>query len=276
MAARVLKILNRFLRTIVLLTIGMACVSTAQGARDYGVHSGYLESVRGERDVIVEDLVLLTPPPSGPSLHQRIFNEKLTKEFTERYEQKFGRTEQQRVYLAPNNNTYYTDLFGFQGTPQQTDNERRRFGEFMLRRLTEYHVENYAKTDPKARVVWEAKEKLSNVKVAVGKSVKVSAKYSISGNSADINFANPWLGAKVTLYMGDDFTREAIVSLSKGLTPTVSAETHWAMDDGIVSLIGRKAMTPVLQTSFTMSTYTHHGGVSRRESLYLTGASYSY
>lgn len=226
--------------------------------------------------MIVEDLVIVGPPETGMSLRERIFNAKLTKEFTDRYEQKFGRTEQQRAYLASNNQTYYTDPFGFQGTPQEINNERRRFGEFMIRRLAEHHVENYAKHDPKARVVWEAKEKLSNVRLAIGRAVKVNAKYSLSGNSADIHLQNPWVGAKVTTYFGDSFVRETVISLSRGITPTIVAETHVAFDDGIVSLIGRKSFTAALSGSLTASTYTHHGGVSRRESLYLAGLGFSY
>lgn len=258
---------------------GFAAVLVATGvaeARTYGKHVGYVSTIEGERQQVVEDLVLVFPPDDGPSLQQRIFNDRLTKEFTDRYEQKFGRTEQQRVYLAPNNLTYYNDLFGFQGTPEQTSVERRRFGEFMMRRLAEHHFESYAKNDPKARVVWEAKEKISNVKLAVGKQMRVSAKYSLSGNSADINLQNPWVQTKVTLFIGDSFVRETIISLSRGVTPTISAESHYYFDDGIVSLIGRKAFTPTLGGSVTASTYTHGGGISRRESLYLAGVSYSY
>ncbi len=272
----VLEVKGRLLIVQVLMLVATFATERGEAGRSYSAHSGYLATTEGERQVVSEDLVAIAPPDDGPSLHDRIFNEKLTKEFTDRYEQKFGRTEQQRAYLAPNNNTYYNDLFGFQGTPRETNDERRRFGEFMLRRLAEHHVESYAKNDPKARVVWEAKEKLSNVRLAVGRRVKVSAKYSISGNSADINLQNPWVQTKVTLFMGDSFVRETIVSLTRALTSTVSAETHYYFDDGVVSLIGRKSFTPALGASITASTYTHHGGTSRRESLYLTGVSYTY
>src|SRR4051812_13044537 len=108
-------------------------------ARVYKTHVGYLEDVTGERDERVEDVVVFEPPASdGPDLNQRIFNDQLSREFSDRYHEKFGYTEQQRAYLAPNQHTYYNDQFAFKGTAEQTDEEKRKFGEFMLRRLTEF------------------------------------------------------------------------------------------------------------------------------------------
>ena len=50
------------------------------------------------------------------------------------------------------------------------------YGQYVLRRLSEYHVDNFAKSDPSVRPLWEAKEKLSKVNVQVQK-VKVDMEY---------------------------------------------------------------------------------------------------
>ncbi|MES2856582.1 MAG: hypothetical protein V4692_12000, partial [Bdellovibrionota bacterium] len=48
----------------------------ALAARQFGPHLGYLESTKGERELKVEELVLFNPPPPlGPPLTDRIFNE---------------------------------------------------------------------------------------------------------------------------------------------------------------------------------------------------------
>lgn len=269
-----------FFRALI-LALGVNCGVVAgvpvAMARDYGPHPGYLETITNERDDIVHDIVIFTPPPpQGKMLKDRIFNEKLTREFTERYEAKFGRTEQLRVFNSPNRLTYYDDLFGFHGTAQEDNEEHRRFGNFMLRRLAEFHIENYAKSDPKVRPIWEAKERISQVKLQVGPRVRFQAKYSLSANSADIKIDNPIANAKVSLQLGGGSVEETTISLARPITSTISAESHYALTDGIISLIGRKSLSPTLGLSATTSTYTHRHGTSVRESLYVAGVSYIF
>lgn len=260
------------------LVILMACQAWA---RNFGPHEGYLASTKGERAMQVEDMVIIQPPtPEGPTLRERIFNDKLRREFRERYEEKFGRTEVERVYNSPNKFTYYDDLYGFKGTAQEANDERRRFGEFMIRRLVEYHVDNYAKNDPRARVVWEAKERLSNVQLKVSE-FRFDVAYSISGNTMDVKVVNPWVDSKVVLMMdpgrlGPGPLEEAELSLSKTLSEKMSLESHWKVNDGIVSLIGRRSLSPVLGTSLSASTFTKDSGKSQRESVYLAGLTYSF
>jgi hypothetical protein len=266
-------------RVFVAVLAGFVGFLPAQAAfaRSYKAHIGYIADVVDERDERVEDVVVFEPPPpEGPDLNKRIFNEQLTREFTDRYHEKFGYTEQQRAYLAPNQHTYYNDQFSFRGTAEQTDEEKRKFAEFMLRRLTEFHVENYMKSDPKTRAVWEAKEKLSNVKMKVGNNIRITGKYSISGNNMDLIVKNPWVDSKVVLHMKGAKVDETVLSLSRPITKTLSAESHYKFRDGIVTLVGSKALSPGLSTTLTTSTYTNHAGTSPRESVYLAGLSYSY
>ncbi len=261
---------------LIISVLIISVVAPSVHARNYTPHAGYIAAVKEERTEAVLDLEIFVPPPPLTSLKSRIFNDKLSREFTDRYEAKFGRTEQQRVFNSPNRLTYYSDLWGFRGTAEEKDNEKRKFGEFMLRRLAEYHIENYAKNDPSVRPIWEAKEKISQVKMQIGKRVKFHAKYSISGNSVDIRIDNPWLLTKITMQMGGGGVEETILSTSRSLTPTVSVESHWYTTDGVAALIARKALTPTIGTSLTASTFTHEHGKSQRESLYLAGVSYVF
>jgi len=250
-------------------------------AREYRPHEGYLVTTEGERESRIEEMLVIQPPAAeGPTLHDRIFDSKLSQEFRERYEEKFGRTEVQRVYNSPNKYTYYDDLYGFRGTPQEVDDEKRRFGEFMIRRLTEYHVDNYARNDPKVRPVWEAKEKLSNVQLQVAQ-FRLDMAYSIAGNTLDLVVVNPWVSSKVTLLMdpgrfGPGPVDETIVSASRALTEATSVESHYYLNDGIASLILKRAHSANLATSLTASTFTKAEGKSTRETLYLAGLSFGF
>lgn len=264
-----------------LLSVIVLLCAPSAWSRNYSKHEGYLASTQHERATQIRDMVVIQPPPpEGPTLRERIFNDKLSREFRERYEEKFGRTEVERVYNSPNKFTYYDDLYGFKGTPQEVSDERRRFGEFMMRRLMEHHIDNYAKSDPKARVVWEAKERLSNVQLQVSE-FRFDVAYSISGNTMDLKIVNPWVNSKIVLMMdpgrfGPGPVEETELSISKELTQTTSIETHWKINDGVHSVVGRKALSSALGASLSSSTFTKDVGKTRRESVYLAGMTYSF
>ena len=283
-----LRILTKACRAIHIAAATLALITSALWApfafaqRDYTDHSGYLVSTEGERDRRTSDMIIIQPPASdGPTLQQYIFNEKLSKEFSDRYEEKFGRTEVERVYNSPNRYTYYDDMYGFKGTPEQANQERRDFADFMIRRLAEYHVDNFTKSNPRARVIWEAKERLSNVNVQV-QQFRFDVNYEIAGNTFDMKIANPYLTmARVRIQMnpsalGPGPVDEATISLGRPVTKSLSLETHFKTQDGVISYIARQAITPRLGGTLTVSTFLKQSGVTNRESLYLSGFSYVF
>ena len=236
---------------------------------------GYVSDVSRERSEDARDLIWIQNPAANGNLQNRIFNEKLSREFRERYEQRFGQTEIERVFLAPNRTSYYNDAYGQKGSPQEMQAERRKFGEFMVRRLAEWHVENYAKTDPQARVVWEAKEKISNYKIEVA-SFRIDAQYSISGNILDIQMVNPYVRSKISLLMNPDQfgpgpVDEALLSVFKQFNSRYAGEFRWRVTDGVMSLIHYKPISRVWAGSLTTSAAIHGAGKSARETLWLVG-----
>lgn len=236
---------------------------------------GYVADIRMEREQKTEELVWIQKPSEDKALRDRIFNDRLSREFRERYEQRFGQTEIERVFLAPNRTSYYNDVYGMKGTPQDILNERRKFGEFMVRRLAEWHVENYAKNDPSVRVVWEAKEKLSNLKMEVA-SFRVDAQYSIAGNIFDIKLVNPYAQSKISLLMnpnqfGPGPIDEALLSVIKPINSRYTVEGRWRVTDGFLSVIQYRPLGRYWNGSLTTSAAIHGGGRSPRETLWLVG-----
>jgi hypothetical protein len=176
--------------------------------------------------------------------------------------------------------SYFNDVFGMKGTPQELLDERRKFGEFMIRRLTEWHVENYAKSDPKVRPVWEAKERISNLKVEVA-SFRIDAQYSISGNMLDIKMRNSWAQSKLTLIMnpeqfGPGPIDETLLSFVKPLSSQYTLEGRWRVADGVVSLIQYHPLGRNWAGSLTTSAAIKAGGKSPRETLWLAGISRAF
>lgn len=243
------------------------------------VPRGYVSDVKNERTEVSVELVWIQNPNTDALLRERIFNQTLSREFRERYEQRFGQTEIERVFLAPNRTSYYNDVYGVKGTPQEISDERRKFGEFMVRRLAEWHVENYAKNDPSARVVWEAKERISNMKVEVA-SFRIDAQYSIAGNILDIKMVNPYVQSKLSLLMNPDQfgpgpVDEALLSVFKAVNSRYAVEGRWRVTDGFVSLIQYRPLGS-WSGSLTASAAIHGAGRSARETLWLAGVSRTF
>lgn len=280
--------LKSILLAAFLVLVGAA--GPAFASRDYGPHYGYIENVEAERDDDgngndkLDEMVILQPP--GPlvqegTLNERLFNPKLTREFRDQYELKFGRTQAEQIINTPNPYTYFNDIYGFRGTPEELDAEKRRYGDFVLRRLLEYHIDNYAKDNPKLRPAWEAKERVKEFKVEVGQ-FRFDAQYSIAGNTFDLNMPNPYFPMmRFRLQMdpgafGPAPINETIVSIGRPLTPSVFAESHYAAYDGTLAFILRKAFSPRLGGTLSESTFVTDHGTTIRESKYLAGLSYVF
>lgn len=245
-------------------------------ARNYGPHTGYMSMVQRAREESVKEVIVFTPPPPDkPPLKDRIFDEKLTDEFVDRYHQKFGYTEQQRAYLAPNSHTYYNDMNSYQGTQEQTDKEKRRFGDYILRRIGEHHFDRAFKDDPKFNSVYVAKQNVTTASATVSKEIKFGGKYNIGSNTANFSVKNPWLDVRATMEMGRT-SQETIVSIGRQLTPTYYSEAHLRKKDGILTLVQRKAFTPLFSTSFSLTTFTNTTGGSVRATVYLAGLNWTY
>jgi hypothetical protein len=269
---------------------GLLAFSTTSFARDYRPHEGYVDSTLAERGAQSTDLQLIDEPPSdGPSLQDRIFNEQLTHEFQEKYNDKFGHTNAEQILNAPNRTSFYNDVW-FQGSPQDYSDQRRQFADYMVKRLLEYHVDNYLKTNPKARGVYELKEKISSVNVQV-QQFQFDLRYEIAGNTADIVIKNPYLKtSKIRLQMnpgalGPSNIDETILTIGTDITKTISFETFYSLPLNNVSFVATKGLAPGLAVTASLVDAQRNLGADPvrkitsnwiRESIYLAGLVYRF
>ncbi|MBX9768968.1 MAG: hypothetical protein K2X47_16965 [Bdellovibrionales bacterium] len=221
-----------------------------------------------------EKLILPTPPETGSSIHHLIFNPALTKEFALRYEERFGRTTAEQTYnVFSSPFATVKNAQGLDVTAVQTSDSQRQFGEYMVRRLAEWHADNALRTSKSLRGVAEIKDRYSKADVQVAPGYKLQANYSIGNNAFDVVFDNPWvlMRARVELILNETF-----VTVGRSVGLYWRAETHWALNDGIVKLVTSRPLSPGLSMSFMGSTSVKPVGYSRRENLGLAGLSYNF
>ena len=228
-----------------------------------GGHEGYVSNVTEERKVrIVEMAFVEKPVTDDTSLSELIFDDKLTREFTRQYEARFGRTEAEINLNVFNHYTVYEDESnGRVITVEEDVAKQRAFGEFMMRKLAEHHVDNYIKSSPTARPIYELKEKVSNIKVQVRKGYKVRFNYSYSGNYVTMRTDNPYdIENRLVLQMdpnsiGPSEIQDSYFSLGYPITTTVSLGTQVRQQSGEFSIIGKKNLGHGMSASLTGSTY---------------------
>jgi len=155
----------------------------------------YTQNIHQERDSQFKEIIL-TPPriQSSTNFNKFIFNDELSKEFKRQYQERFQTQWQQseitlqEIFTAYNNRVV------------QESQRRREFAEYIMKRLTEHHVDKYVQSDPSMKTIYEVKEKLQNVEVKVNKEIKVNLNYSLSGNILEVKFENPFLDESKIIY----------------------------------------------------------------------------
>ena len=161
----------------------------------------------------------------------------------------------------------------------------------MMKRLVEYHTDDFMKNNPRGRAIYELKETVSNVQVKV-QSFQFDLRYDIAGNTADFLIKNPYLNtAKIRLQMTPGAfgpfasIDETIFTIGTQVTRTISFESYFTMPLNNLSLVARKALMPALQGTLSLvdaqrdlgpDTYRTVEHQWIRENIYLAGLNYSF
>lgn len=234
-----------------------------------GAKSGYLESVTEERTERSSEMIFLQKPPPPPGTKPFV-SDKLTREFQNQYEIKFGRTNEERNFLPSRYEQYSSG--GIFVTYEEDQNRKRNFGNYVLRRMTEYHADNYFKESPNLKPVYEAKDKYSKLDVQVRGGYKAKLNYSLSGNYLDVNIENPYkVESRVKVMFGD----QMVYLMGYQFTPTIKSEIQYKDWDGIVVLVTSKRINQHFTTSITASQDHYARGETQQQDLYLFGITWN-
>lgn len=254
------------------------------GVLPVGEHQGYVDDLESERYELIEEVVPIFQPQKKQShFSLEIFDNELTKEFTQKYEDDFGRTQSERNYFEPNKYSILSYGSNQYTTSEQNFEKQRKFGEYVLRRLTEHHLDNYAKSNEGLRRVYEVKERISNAQVSIRKGYKVKIRYSFSANQVDLRLINPLdLDSRVSVFLdqpdsqGGGTYAETQVSLGYNLKPGTNVSTYYKIKDGVLTLVAKRKINSEVTASITGLTHTKDEGVSIRERALLFGVSWIY
>ncbi len=263
----------------------LACWGAGAQARllSPGERPGYLDSVSEERHSRVVELVVTSPPPAEDSspLHERIFNDQLSREFQVQYEQRFGHTQAERQLLTPNRFAEYEYSSLLSVSFAEDQENKRRFGDYMMKRLVEYHVDAYAKSNPSVRPVYELKDRVANVDLELRQGFKFRFRYSYSGNYLDIFVENPYqVDTRFSLIMdpdrfGPSRVEDGVLSFRYPLERNLTLSYHYKLQRGVWSLVGERRLSPQWTASLSGSTYAEgENGEDIRQNLVLLGLSW--
>jgi hypothetical protein len=246
-------------------------------------HPGYLSEVSGERESRFYEVFLFAAPPlKVRPLQEVIFNETLSKEFKDKYRERFGGLDAESIVYQQANFSVLDQNKGAVLQVEQGQGKRKAFGEYMVKRLIEWHVDNYFKTDPTMRPVYELKEKISNLEVQVNKSTKVNIRYNFSDNTSDLICENPYFdSSKLSLIMdskafGPGPLLEEKLIVEKQLNRKYRVNTSALSVDGIAAFEVIRSLSATWSTNFLTSAAFKGGGTSSRETRYIVGLSHAY
>ncbi len=255
---------------------------SALSAAGNSFENGYISDVQAEKEERFYEIFLFSiPPVKSTNLKDIIFNRELSTEFKEKYREKFGQLDSESIVYQPTKFSILDENRGAILSVEQTNNKRKEFAEFMIKRLVEWHLDNYIKKDPTMRPVYELKEKLSNVEVQVTKETKVNIRYSLSDNSADVIVDNPYVDSKLSLEMnprqfGPGPIQEQKMVIEKQLDKRHRINTWATQTDGICSIEFIRLFRGHWSTNLASTAAYKGGGTSSRETKYLVGFSHAW
>ncbi len=278
--------------SLITLVMALSSPNVTWAKRKYGAlesHDGYVASVEEEKDKKYVELIF--GPQSEPSLPKnewakKIFNdEELSREFKEKYERQFGRTEAEQAQNFPNPyvvvNVVNDQGVLYRGTVTENQTLRQQFGEYMIRRMVEHNVDKFVKSEPAIRPLYEIKDRISHADVAVAPGYSLAMNYSLSANNFRLRLVNPYVHSEVILEMnptafGPANVLETTYALGRQFTSTINIFTYLKVTDGVISVVGRKNFKPTISATLTIQANTHDHGSSQRDTLYLAGLTWQY
>jgi hypothetical protein len=283
----ILSILKMGLLKVFRPCFGVSCLLSLFSGFASGetLPQGYIYDVEAERnESYVEIYLFQQSTPVERSISDLIWNPELSAEFRKKYYERFGAVDTGAIRYLPGTNSIVKEnrgLINGNDADEQNIQERRRFAEFMTKRVTEWHVDHYIKEEPSMRPVYEAKETLSKMEVQVNKEIKLNMAYSFAGNVFDLIVENPYVDSKVSVEMdprafGPGRAEESRFVIGRNLTKEIRFNTYLKSEDGIVSGELVKTWPSRWVTSLGSSTWTRNGGISTRETRTYIGGGISF
>jgi hypothetical protein len=246
---------------------------------------GYVQNVQAEKQEKYYEIFLFAEPPPKPlvSLQDKIFSAELTKEFRRKYIEQFGTVDTDSLnYTDPTYAGFGDDNSHLQSTADQASlDARAAYGQYMVKRLAEWHVDHWIKDDPQMRPIYEAKEKLSKTEVKLNADTKMEAQYDLSANTLEVKFFNPYIDSKVIMYMdpsafGPSNNTENKLFLGKQINSKYRVNVTATSNDGIGTFEIVRKLRGNMSTNILSSTFFKDQGITVRQTSTVVGLSNTF
>ncbi len=265
--------------TILFFTGASALAERTPVSVVYGpVSDGYISSIDQDTIEPMKDLVLISQPVElrPVTSTEKVFTLKLQKEFQDQYRQRFGFTEAQQFLNDPVDVTFYGNTHGYSKEDEKHRADRRSFGEYIVKKTMEFHVDNYFKSEPQLKKVYEFKERISHLDVKVNEETKINSNYDFAGNYVTTTVENPYVNARLQLDMAGSTPgaiNDTTFALYRGITSTITAETYYKFNSNLYSAVVRKHVSDNIETSVTMETSSRDTNDRPTGTMFLVGLS---
>jgi hypothetical protein len=251
-----MKHVMAILITIISLIVSLpqARADIAHPWRDEDAAKGYSASTDPEaEDTGVILYTVEDPYKDEVVLKDKIFDQKLTKEITARYYEKFGRTEAEIIQnRTPYLNTNFSEGSSMIFNEEDYQKQQSKFGNYVIRRVFEYHFENEAKNNPDLKSVYKAKQKIENVNMSFSENIKLRAKYQISSNTITATVKTPYMNFETRFELAD---HETVYSMYRDLGLDYSFITDYYIRNPTWDIIGKKALSSTMSLTLTLSPF---------------------
>jgi hypothetical protein len=186
----------------------------------------YTQDIEKEKQSEFVEVVLLEPfVPPTQDFHSLIFNARLSQEFKQQYKEQF-QTQWQNSEISLH------DMFNAYNHRVLNESWRRHlFAQYVIKRLGEYHFDEFIRSDPSMRPLYEAKEKLQNVELKVNQQTRFLVQYSLSGNFLDLKIDSPYFEeSKITYRMNPNhFGPSTVLAREYRLTKAVTQKNKFQL-----------------------------------------------
>jgi hypothetical protein len=242
-----------------------------------GARPGYVFDVEKEKNQHDEELVLIEEPKPLVPLKEKLFDEKLTKDIRQQYEQRFGYTAMEQTMNAPQNRE---EAYYYNGdatvTAAQYQSYQQGFGNYIGRKVLETQVDKFFKSDPSYAGVYRFKETVSNAALTSSSGYKFSWHHNISGNTSEFAVDNPYhIETKVIVQFGGLSATEETFKVGYPINTLYRVDSYYKFYDGVLQLVGTRRINSALSASLTGSQTTTADGPSVRQSMVVMGLSWT-
>ncbi len=197
------------------------------------VEPGYTDQPERERSHTYSDLK--TPEALDSSLATKvstsvpggytpaIFNQRISREFKDRYERTFGDTHIEQAHRLPMMGSESRVSFRHLHRPEENLQKQRAFGEYVAQRLADHHLDIYLKESKRGKAIQQVKEKVQNSRVQLSESTRVRTRFMLLNQQLDVAVENPLLTTRI---LWDPSLSQPYLIVTRKATSKLSLRGH--------------------------------------------------